>query len=217
MRERLILANLELTAKIGVRCHERLSSGAPILKKLNLIAIPLLISVAGIASAQDTHSLSIRAGFSYLANKDSRDATSNSGWTAGLSYDLQSKYLGGAGAGNNKVSIDLDWDSHNGQGNTIETGALQLAVRSAATTDTGGRHHRNAAYNSTPYFGAGIGAFRNRISGGGASDTKTNFGGSVLVGMNFSQNSYVELSYRISGSIDGVRCDTIDAVVGMHF
>lgn len=190
------------------------------MKKATLITTPLLLSVAGVACAQDAgiHPFSIRGGYSYLANKDSRDATNNSGWTVGGSYDLSGKYMAGMGAGNAKVSIDVDFDSHRGNGNTIESGALQIAVRSAMTTGGKGM--------GAPYIGASVGAFRNHISTTSTSvssvvttnsDTKTVLGGSVLVGMHFAQNAFVEVSYRISGTVDGVRCDTINAAIGIHF
>lgn len=205
---------------MGVSCRERLSSGALELKKATLITTPLLISVAGIAAAQDngSHPFSVRAGYSYLANKDTRDATSNSGFTVGASYDLQSKYMGGMGAGNNRVSIDVDWDSHRGNGNIAETGSLQLAVRSAAQGKMAG--------GFAPYFGASVGMFRNhyRVSTTSVSAvvttnsaTKNVFGGSVLVGANISQQAFIEIAYRLSGSVDGVKFDTINAVVGVHF
>jgi len=73
-----------------------------------------------------------------------------------------------------------------------------------------------------PYIGASIGAFRNHVRSTSISsvvttDTKTVLGGSVLVGFNFAQNAFVEASYRISGSVDGVRCDTINVALGVHF
>ena len=190
------------------------------MKKATLITTPLLISVAGVACAQDAniHPFSLRGGFSYLSNKDSRDATNNSGWTIGGSYDLSGKYMAGMGGNNAKVSIDVDFDSHRGNGNTIESGALQIAIRSSMTSGMG-------KGMGAPYFGASIGAFRNHISASTTvssvvtsnSDTKTSLGGSVLVGFNFAQNAFLEVSYRFSGSVDGVRCDTINAAIGIHF
>lgn len=169
------------------------------------------MSVAGVAAAQTTnsHPFSVRAGYSYLANKDTRDATNNSGFTVGASYDLDSKYLGGMGAGANKVSIDLDYDSHSGNSNTVTSGSLQLVLRTMAGTGAKG--------GFSPYFGFGAGGFSNRYDIGGFSATKTVFGGTVLVGGNFTQQAFLEVAYRTSGSVDGVRFDTINAVIGFRF
>src|SRR5690242_18431327 len=116
---------------------------------------PLLISVAGVASAQDIHPFSVRGGWSYLTNKDSRDATNNSGYTIGASYDIQPKYLGGmGGSSNNRFSIDVDWDSHRGNGNLMESGALQLVVRSNISGMGMGAVQKGG---TNLYLGAGLG------------------------------------------------------------
>lgn len=186
--------------------------------------------------AQSTRPLqpfSLRAGVSYLTDADARRSTSNTGFTIGGSYDFFQ------GKASERYSLDVDYNQHSGNGNKLDSWAFQLAVR--APFEQG-----ETAGKTSFYYGAGLGFFRHRstgsttttTTGGGGggggtqiaypagttttttssfSNTKTVFGGSLILGVRFQQNAYAELAYRISGKVEGVNANNLNLEVGFKF
>lgn len=186
------------------------------MKRLLLVSTCIL-AIQGAALAQTEHVLApfgIRGGYSYLTDHDSRGATSNNGWTVGASYDFYQ------GKMNERYSFDVDYDRHNGNGNTIDTWAFQVAARIPVSSFMGSSTDTN---RNNFYVGAGLGLFRHHLSAdatplsGSFSETKSRFGGEVLAGVQFAQNANVEIYYRLSDKIDGVNCNTVGIELGWHF
>lgn len=178
------------------------------MKKLTLILALSSISVAAMAQTAKTSGFTLRAGYSYLADKTARDATSNSGFLVGIGYDLQN--MKGMNYGSNaKVSIDVDYDYHSGNGAKISNWSGQLVGR--------------FPFSQTPnkgmnlYGGLGIGVFRTEAGATGATTTKTTIGGTVLVGAWLSEQVSLEASYRIASSVNGNKPSTINFAVGFRF
>ena len=64
------------------------------------------------------------------------------------------------------------------------------------------------------YFGAGIGAYINKVSGG---SNKTNLGGKVFGGYTFTQQVFGEVDYTLSNKNNGINPSAIGLRVGYRF
>lgn len=179
------------------------------MKKI-LILSTLTLAIPVVALAQDTkvaNPFSVRAGWSYLTNKDARDATSAGGFTLGVGYDFW------AGRSGERYSVDVDYSQHSGNGNKLDAWYFQLAVRAPFQA-------MNTAMNSNQvsfYYGAGLGVFDFRASGGGFSESRTRFGGSLILGAKVSPNAAIELFYRISDKIDGADVNSLGILLNVKF
>jgi len=177
--------------------------------------------------------LSAQIGVGWLTDTDARKATSNTGIHAGIGFRLSNPSL--LSPVNGKPSIDLDYNNNSGHGNHVNVLGLSYTERVSlgAPAESGG---------SRPYVGLGIGAYHSDLrssrtttttttTGGQsgspgstvtttttttASKSKWNLGGKVLAGIEFGK-TFVEASYIISGSTEGVRTDSANLAVGMHF
>ncbi len=74
-----------------------------------------------------------------------------------------------------------------------------------------------AAGTTTPYVGAGLGAYFLHASGGGASYNKTKFGFKINAGVEFQQMYLLEANYTNAGSESGTRLDGFNLQVGARF
>jgi len=205
------------------------------LKAASLIAVPFTLGLASNAQAAPgvPCPISAQIGAGFLTSSAAKDATSTTGIHGGLSVAMQNKGLLGPMS---KPSIDLDYNSNTGHGNHINVFGLGYSERvmltpaAAAISATG--HH------AVPYVGLGIGAFRNDVrsshttttttpggSNGGpvttttttsSSKTDWRFGGKLIAGVDFDK-TFIEASYDISGSTNGVRTDAVNLALGMHF
>lgn len=177
--------------------------------------------------------LSAQIGVGLLTDSDARRATNNAGIHAGIGFQLSNPSL--LSPVNGKPSIDLDYNSNTGHGNHVNVLGLSYTERVAlgAPAESGG---------ARPYVGLGIGAYHTDLRAsvttttttqtGGSSGTpgstvtttttktesksKWNLGGKVLAGVEFGK-TFVEASYIISGSTEGVRSDSANLAIGMHF
>lgn len=67
------------------------------------------------------------------------------------------------------------------------------------------------------YFGAGLGPYFVRVSGGGSSESKTTIGGFGVVGYQFPKPYFVEAKYHIAGKVSGINPGGFALLVGRHF
>ena len=210
------------------------------LKAASLIAIPFTLSTAAHAASSATASTPISAqiGAGWLTNSSAKDNTSSTGLHAGLGVGLPNH---GVLSPASKSSIDLDYNTNTGHGNHINVFGLEYVERvslntvAVAVSATG--HH------AVPYFGLGIGAAHNDVkksttvttttvtgggsNGGGTTTTTTtstvsssksdwHLAGKLIAGVDFGQ-TFVEATYAINGSTNGIRTDAVDLALGVHF
>jgi len=70
---------------------------------------------------------------------------------------------------------------------------------------------------TTPYVGAGVGAYFDQASQPGFSENKTNLGYKLDVGYEFYHAAVVEADYTDGGSIHGIRANGLSLLVGYRF
>ncbi|MBI1755596.1 MAG: porin family protein [Fimbriimonas ginsengisoli] len=181
-----------------------------------LLTTPVLLSLASAANADQAQpsGLSVRAGVAYLSDKTSRDLTQNTGFAAGLGYQLQTKGMSGDSG---QTSLDLDWSRHTGNSNHIDSLSLSAVQRFGMSKGKG----------SSTYFGLGIGWYRVNVSvftpstsaaaASTSSDTKNQVGGNALVGMNFGDKTFFEIGYRATATVNSVNANAWTAMVGVRF
>jgi len=184
---------------------------------------PVALNMAPAQMGQPKTPYTVKIGYAYLSDKSSRDATSTSGYSVGLSYNLGKLAKDAPGT----FAVDLDFTKHSGNGNKLENWALMGVYR--------------APFASQLYYGVGLGlsntlvsqgvgttsAFLTREvqgSGGGGgvgagsiSERKTVFGGVILVGSKVSENGSLELYYRFQSSVSGVNANVLGLTYGVHF
>ena len=174
--------------------------------KLNFIsmlagsaAVPLLSAFATTAAqaATDTipvqYPFAVKLGVAFPTNTNFSDTA----FDAGLSYDLSKTTA-------DKPVVYQVYGDYYGQssGNLFGVGlSAQFALA-------------NATSPTRPYVGVGIGDYIAHASG---SSTKSNFGGKVFAGYNFTQNVFGEVDYQITQKINGTSPDAIGLRVGYRF
>jgi hypothetical protein len=72
----------------------------------------------------------------------------------------------------------------------------------------------NALNPTRPYVGAGIGDYTAHVPG---SSTKSNIGGKVFAGYNFTQNVFAEADYSITQKVNSVSPNAIGLRLGYRF
>lgn len=174
-----------------------------------LATIPFVFAVV-VAQAQS--GLTVNAGLGIFANKDTRDLTSDSGLSLGLSYQLPSVPVVLKGA----TSVELTYDRTSGGGNKITSFGLGVVQRTALGTSVGG---------FAPYIGYGVGFASTKLEASidlGSStttidETKTQLFGKVLIGANVSDKLNVEAFYKFAGKVAGYKTDAYGITVGIKF
>jgi opacity protein-like surface antigen len=159
------------------------------LKRIILLAAVLSVVLTGSVAARDYEQpLSLKVGVFWPSDSDTKDLVGNNWFAAEVDYTLQKNYetsseiqlgLGFSQKtdGSNKfrvIPVTLDW--------------IYRKPHEASTT--------------TPYFGVGVGAYVTKIEDGVNSEAKTKFGGSVFLGVEFSENMFLEGRYRFVGDIN---------------
>jgi hypothetical protein len=162
---------------------------------------PVVLNVDAASAGQSKCPVIVKVGYAYLTDKDARNATSNNGYTVGVSYPVGQlvKSLPGT------FALDLDFTNHTGNGNKIENWSL-LGVYRAPLTESF-------------YYGVGLGVNNTLVSDGtlGVSARPTTLGGVILVGSKISDKGSVELYYRLQNKVNGVTVNTLGLVYGMQF
>ena len=189
-----------------------------------VLVTALAISLVSLpAVADDSLKLNaVQVGGDWLTNSTARDGTSSIGIYLGYSRRLPTRSLISPDRG--WAGIDLDWDHNSGHSNKLESFGLSYVERIPFSHANGG---------TVPYYGVGIGGFYDRLSvgtslafasvgsaaatSGDPTDHQFRIGGKALVGASFSDRYFAELSYRMSGKIQGVRTDTVNLAIGTRF
>jgi len=174
--------------------------------------------------------LTIKLGALFPSNGNLKDLVGSTFFSAGAEYAFLNKqnpaslvplvYVDYAGRGKNR-SID------DGQGNSV---SLDLT---ASTVGVGGgaRYYIGTPGTGsvTPYVGAGVGVYFNRIKvattissggqSGSASDSlnKTQFGFRLNAGVEFQKMYLLEANYTNAGSVEGTRIDGFGIQAGVRF
>jgi hypothetical protein len=129
--------------------------------------------------------------------------------------------------------IDIDYNHSSGHGGHLDAYGATYTNRISLIPKIA----QPLTARVVPYVGFGIGIFRNQVSKrvttnaplldgfrpdveGTTTTTKsgssTDLGGKLVAGVDTPTGVFVEASYIISGSAEGVRTDSINLSVGMH-
>ncbi len=115
-------------------------------------------------------------------------------------------------------SADFDYNYASAHGGRLNAYSLMYANRVYLVPHLA----QSVVHHVVPYVGFGIGAIdtevRRPFATGHTSGNKTNLGGKLMLGVDLPSNLFVEGSYILSaGSADGVRPDSLNIAVGLHF
>jgi len=150
--------------------------------------------------------LSVQVGVgSFTGNAGNR--TERTGVHAGASYAMTSS----PDIPGSRYGVDVDENYNSRGGSHMNVAGVTLAARVPLQTATAGK--------PLIYGGLGLGAFNlqgHNMGTGTTSFQKTNFGGKAMVGVDTGR-AFVEGSYIVAGSASGVRADSVNLGVGMHF
>jgi len=182
------------------------------MKRLAAIGPVGLLIVTG-AYAQ-TNPFTIRGGYGYAFEKGANGSGDASGYTLGLGWDFWQQK-----ATHTRVSLDLDWSNNDLRGDKIETGSLQVVGRMPLGIGKG-LHF---------YGGLGVGAYHSFVGGSTStftgsqtittsfSNTETEIGGELLLGVRIDEHWGLEAYYRLTEVNNGVEPNTIGVVASFHF
>ena len=115
-------------------------------------------------------------------------------------------------------SADFDYNYASAHGGRLNAYSLMYANRIYLVPHLA----QSLVHHIVPYAGFGIGVIdtevRRRDDGVTNSGNKTTVGGKLMLGVDLPSNLFVEGSYILAaGSADGVRPDSLDIAVGIHF
>jgi len=102
--------------------------------------------------------------------------------------------------------VDYNGDSSSGQ-HLYDTG-VGIGVR---------QYLGSPDASSTPYVGAGVGAYFDQASLNGSSENKTNVGFKLDVGYEFDHSWLLEADYTDAGSAAGITADGFSVLAGYRF
>jgi hypothetical protein len=184
--------------------------------KLALLIVPLAaMLLPAIARADSSQIASIQVGAGTALSSSARDNAGSTDLYAGASLNLSNTSTLFVLPGTQ--GIDFDYDYSSGHGGHLEAYGLTYSNRISLVPKVA----QALTAHVVPYVGFGIGAFEDnvgkKVNGATQSDTKTNFGGKVMAGVNFGGGPFLEASYIISGESEGVRTDSLNLALGLHF
>ena len=165
-----------------------------------------LNTVAQPAAAQGTGLIPLRAKVGVTLNQSS--TTKNFSGSTGLTgeVDVNVPWLG---MSNVMFSAGYQQSSRSGR---------ELRVIPLTLGKTFGPPNPLSGVTGNVYFGAGVGAYLLRASGGGVSDSATKPGAFGMVGYQFPNPYFVEAKYHlIGGKVGGIRANNLAVMVGRHF
>jgi len=163
-------------------------------------------AVAQPAQAQDTGLVPVRVkvGMTYSQSSATRTFSGSTGLTGEV--DVRVPWLG---ASNVMFSAGYQESSRNGR---------KLRVIPITLSKTFGPPNPLSGATGNVYFGAGVGAYLVKASGGGVSNDGTKVGGFGMVGYQFPNPYFIEAKYHlVGGKVGGVRANNLALMVGRHF
>jgi len=189
-----------------------------------------LLSLPFISHASDILGLSVRVGPSYPLDEDTRDASADVGYNAGIRYQLPFPGLLTSLIG---ASSSIDLEGFQAKDGSDKINYLGLTYQEQIRFSVG---------PVRPYAGLGVGAYRIDVDNErdvtttstfdpgsgqlitttstatvGTSDDGIRFGGRAMVGVELPFGLFTELSAVVITKLDEVNANTINLAVGLRF
>lgn len=180
------------------------------MKKTMIVgALGALLCAAAGAQAQTAEPvqkpITIKLGVFLPSNGDVKDVLGKTWFSAGADYAFNKQ-----GDTQNVMPlayVDYAGSNKNGvKANFIGVGAGVRYYTSPPGTSS-----------TTPYVGAGVGAYFIHASGGGDSTNNTRIGGKINLGVEFQQMYLVEANYTYAGKVSGTTLDGFGIQAGVRF
>jgi hypothetical protein len=189
-----------------------------------------MLSICAIAFAQAAKPVSVQIGLGSALSSTATHATGSTSVHAGLSLSLSDTttlfMLPGT------EGIDVDYNRSTGHGGHADVSGITYTNRISLIPKIAPK----IAQQVVPYAGFGIGLFDDQVSKqetttsdlgyvmrpaaaesvSNVSKSNTSLGGKLVAGVNISCGAFIEASYIVSGTSEGVRTDTVNLAVGMH-
>jgi outer membrane protein W len=170
----------------------------------SLAALGLAPVAANAQSVDVQKPVTIKLGIFLPSNGTVKNKVGSTFFAAGLEFGLSKTTADQATIP--LLYVDYNGDSKSGQ-HLYDTGV-----------GVGVKHYLGSAdASSSPYVGAGVGAYFDQASLNGSSENKTNLGFKLDVGYEFSHAALIEADYVNAGSAAGVSADGFDILVGYRF
>ena len=179
--------------------------------------------------AQASQPVSVQVGVGTAPSSTTGDAISSGSIHAGVALALTDTTTLFALPGSE--GIDADYNYGSGHGGHFSAAGATYTNRISLIPKVA----QPLTAKVVPYVGFGIGVFSDQVSTKKTatksadvirpaltsatttdSTTTTNLGGKLLVGVDTPTGLFVEASYIVSGSSQGVRTDSVNLAVGMH-
>jgi len=159
----------------------------------------------GTDAAPVTKPITIKLGAFFPSNGDLKNVVGKTWFSAGADYAFSK-----VGDQQNLMPLAyVDYAGKSGNGLTLDYIGVGPGVRYYLSAP--------AAGTTTPYVGAGLGAYFLHASGGGDSFNKTKFGFKLNAGVEFQQMYLLEANYTNAGSESGTRLDGFNLQAGIRF
>jgi hypothetical protein len=165
--------------------------------KKGLLITSVVLALAGSAFAQESaqsQGITLRAGFAYPTDKDTRDTFRDYWFGVGLDYQIKNQSYN-FGAKSYSLGLSADWYQATRRVSGVKLEGSALPVYLTLTSQGEGGF----------YYGAGLGASFNRTrfstSGGSATETTTKLAYAAFVGYQLpNQNITLDLRYHGNGT-----------------
>lgn len=188
---------------------------------------------------------SVRAGVAWLTQGDAREFARNNGLTLGVGYDLPMKSFLSPETGT--PSIELDWQRHEEDGYRLDSFAVyyvervpfdQMAVAKGSYlyggVGVGVSFNSGEAGDDGNGGGGGYddddddGGYEGYVGAIGTFDARQDFtpgdsfsratiGAKFIIGYKINPSFFIEGAYKVGGSIEGLRSDSLSLMVGVKF
>lgn len=193
------------------------------INRLAAVSLAAVLASAAFA-AEKENPFSARVGIFWPTSSDTRSQTKNTGFNAGISYQLPNINMGAYS--NASWGLDLDGTWVGSSGNKLEAYDLLLTGRWMTTGLKAGQ--------MSFYYGLGVGLSRMKAdttttttvsngSGGSTttttnnSESKTSIAGKLILGTMLSKQAFAELGFRIAPSVGGINTNGLSLQVGIKF